>query len=140
MPEELIANAGFKPFRMGWQECEECIAKNVEFRSNDIKGAKFDIEATDQDHSYSVYWTLSINVADKKGKPVKNADITIFDKNNVIVLQTKTGENGSLQTELQEYAVTGKEKKFLSPYTVSAGGCEKKVELNKNMEITCILK
>ncbi len=112
----------------------------MEFRSNDIQGAKFDIETTDQDHSYSVYWTLSIKVADKKGKPAKNADVTILDKNNAIVLQTKTDEYGSLQTELQEYAVTGKEKKFLSPYTVSAGGCEKKVELNKNMEITCTAK
>lgn len=134
------ANADFKPFRMGWQECEECIAKNVEFRSNEIKGSKFDIEATDQDHTYSVYWTLSIKVADEKGKPGKNADITILDKNNVIVLQTKTDEYGKLQTELQEYAVTGKEKKFLSPYTVSAGGCKQKVELNKNIEITCTLK
>ena len=52
----------------------------------------------------------------------------------------KVGEYGNLQTRLQEYAVTGKEKKFLSPYTVSAGGCKQKVELNKNIEITCTLK
>ena len=48
----------FKPFRMGWKEREDCIAKNVEFRSNDIRGANFDMDATEQDHSYSVYWTL----------------------------------------------------------------------------------
>ncbi len=134
------ANAGFKPFRMGWQECEECLAKNVEFRSNDIRGAEFDVQVTDQDHSYSVYWTLNVKVTDARGKPVKNAEVTIRDKSNVVVLKTKTDENGKLQTELQEYAVDGKEKKFLSPYTVLVGGCEKKVELNKNMEITCIVK
>jgi len=134
------ANADFKPFRMGWQEREDCVAKNVEFRSNDIRGADFGIEATDQDHSYSVYWTLHLKVTDAKGSPQKNAQVIILDKANVVALQTKTDENGKLQTELLEYAVDGKEKKFLSPYTISMAGCEKKVELNKNMEVTCVIK
>ena len=134
------ANAEFKPFRMGWKGREDCIAKNVEFRSNDIRGAKFEVAATDQDHSYTVYWTLHVKVIDAKRDPVKNAEVNIRDKNNTVVLQTKTDENGKLQTELQEYAVDGKEKKYLSPYTISLSGCEKKVELNKNMEISCVVK
>jgi hypothetical protein len=131
------ASADFKPFRMGWQECKECFAKNIEFRSNEIRGTKFDVEATDQDHSYSVYWTLRIKITDAKGKPVKNVGITILDKSNAVVLQTKADEYGKLQTELPEYAVNGKERNFSSPYTISVSSCEKKVELNKNMEITC---
>lgn len=134
------ANAEFKPFRMGWEGREDCIAKNVEFRSNDIKGAKFDIQATDQDHSYSVYWTLHLKVIDAMKNLVKNADVTIRDKTNAVILQTKTDEDGRLETELPEYTVDGKEKKFSSPYIISLAGCEKKVELNKNMEIACSVK
>jgi hypothetical protein len=55
---------------MGSLDSKEYIAKNVEFRSNDIKGAKFELQATDQDHSYSVYWTLNVQIADAKGTPV----------------------------------------------------------------------
>ncbi|HEY6976489.1 MAG TPA: hypothetical protein VH396_09365 [Chitinophagaceae bacterium] len=131
------ANVQFKPFRMGWKEREDCIAKNVEFRSNDIEGAKFELESTDQDHSYSVYWTLNIKAVDEKGKPLQDAEVTIFDKSNTVVTQTKTDEKGKLQTELEEYSVDGKEKKFISPYTVSIGNYKKIVELNKNTEITC---
>jgi len=125
---------------MGSLDSKECIAKNVEFRSNEIKGAKFDLLATDQDHSYSVYWTLNVKVSDAKKSPVKYTEITIRDKGNAIVLQGKTDENGKLQTELPEYAVNGKEKNYSSPYTISVGDYEKKVELNKNMEIDCVIK
>ncbi len=134
------ANAAFRPFRMGSLTSEECIAKNVEFRSNDIKGAKFELEVTDQDHSYTVYWTLTVNIADENRRPVKNAGIIIRDRSNAIVLQEKTDEHGKLQTELPEYAVNGKEKNYSSPYTISVGSFEKKVELNKNTEIDCVIK
>ncbi len=134
------AGSDFKPFRMGSLDSKDCIAKDVEFRSNDIKGAKFELQATDQDHSYSVYWTLTVKIADEKRSPVKNAEVTIRDKGNAIVLQAKTDESGKLQTELPEYAVNGKEKNYSSPYTISVNSCEKKVELDKNMEITCVIK
>ena len=134
------AGPDFKPFRMGSLDSKECIAKNVEFRSNDIKGAKFELQATDQDHSYSVYWTLIVQIADAKGTPVKNAEISIRDRGNAIVLRSKTDENGKLQTELPEYAVNGKERNYSSPYTISVDRFEKKVELSKNLEITWVIK
>ncbi|MBL7762665.1 MAG: carboxypeptidase regulatory-like domain-containing protein, partial [Chitinophagaceae bacterium] len=134
--KSATANATFKPFKMGWRnDCTECIAKNIEFRSNNIENAKFEVDASDQDHSYSVYWTLTIKVTDTNRNVVKNADITIRDKNNNVVLQTITDENGHLQTELREYEVNGKEKKFSSPYIITTGSMEKKVELNRDTEI-----
>ena len=89
---------------MGWKERDDCFAKNVEFRSNVIKGADFDLDITDQPHSYSVYWTLNIKAADKKGKPLKDAEVIIRDKNNNVVAETKTDADGKLQTELLEYS------------------------------------
>ena len=111
---------------MGSLDSKEYIAKNVEFRSNDIKGAKFELQATDQDHSYSVYWTLNVQIADAKGTPVKNAEISIRDRGNAIVLRSKTDENGKLQTELPEYAVNGKERNYSSPYTISVDVLKRK--------------
>jgi hypothetical protein len=64
-------------------------AKNIEFRSNDIRGAKFEVMATDQNHSYSVYWTLNVKVVDAEKKPVKNAEIIIRDNNNAVVVQSQ---------------------------------------------------
>lgn len=130
----------FKPFRMGWAGRDDTWAKDVEFNSNDIRGAEFGLHATDQDHSYSVKWTLQLKVADQKGNPIKNADITILDKNQSKILQKKTDELGNIKTELLEYSVKGKEKTYSSPYTIVVGDAKKEVVLNKNSHITLVTK
>jgi hypothetical protein len=130
----------FKPFRMGWAERDDCFAKDVQFNSNDIRGAVFGLQATDQDHSYSVNWTLKLKVADQKGNPVRNADITILDRNQLKILQKKTDEQGNMKTELLEYFVKGKEKTYSSPYTVLVGDAKKQVVLNRNSNITMVTK
>jgi hypothetical protein len=131
------SNAGesFKPFRMGWKGRTDCVAKNIEFRSNEIAGQKFEMDITDQDHSYAVYWTLNILITNAKGTPSKNVDVTILDKNNTVALKSKTDSNGRLSVELQEYSVDSKEKKVLSPYTITVGNFKKVIELNSNKEI-----
>ena len=72
--------------------------------------------------------------------PVKSADVTIFDKNQSKVYQEKTDELGSLKFELLEYAAKGKQKTYASPYTLVVGDVKKEVLLNKNNNITLILK
>ena len=131
---------GFKPFRMGWEGRDDTWAKDVEFNSNDIRGAAFGLQATDQDHSYSVSWTLQLKVSGPNGHPVKNANITIFDKNQSKILQAKTDDQGNIKTELLEYAVKGKEKTYSSPYTVVAGDVKKEVLLNRNSSIGLVTK
>ena len=54
------------------------------------------LQAREQDHSYVVFWRLRLMVTDQKGYPIKNADITIFDKNQSKVLQNKTDGLGNL--------------------------------------------
>jgi hypothetical protein len=127
--------AKFKTFRIGTAGCNDCIAKNVEFRSNNIEGQKFELDVTDQDHSYSVYWTLIVKIHDSKGIPGKNTDLTIRDKNNIVVLHSKTDENGKFSAELPQYIVDGTEMKVLSPYTVRAGTLKREIELDSNKEI-----
>ena len=96
------------------------------------------LQATEQDHSYVVIWTLQLKVTDQKGYPVKNADITIFDKNQSKVLLNKTEELGNMKTELLECAIKGKLKTYASPYNVVLGDVKKEVLLNGNKNITLI--
>ena len=94
------------------------------------------MQSTDQDNSYSVYWTLTIKIYDSKGVSAKNTEVTIRDRNNSIIMQSKTNESGILSAELQQYAVDGKGKKVSSPYTIIAGKLKKEIDLDNNKEIT----
>ena len=134
-----LNHARIKTFRMGSLGCEECVAKNIRFMSNDLSGEKFDLQVTDQNHSYTVYWTLQLKVTNEKGMAVKDAEVIIRDKKDSVVLQTKTGIDGSIQIELPEFAAEGKEKNFSSPYTIVASGTEKKVVLDRNTAITVVI-
>jgi hypothetical protein len=129
------AGENFKPIRMGWAERKDCVAKGVEFRSNTFEGLDFSIDATDQPHSYSVWWTLTVNVTDKKGKAAKEVDIKILDESGQEVVQQQANEQGFIQVELQEYLVDDKEQSLHSPYTIIVGKKKTKVDLIENTEI-----
>ena len=132
------AKADFQPFRMGWEWAvrnENHVAKDIVFNSNEFKGFDFGISATDQHHSYSVWWTLEVVVTDKKGKKIAGSDIQIMGKDGKEILKSKTNEHGVLLTELKEYAVDGEEKNYSSPYTVVVGKKKEKVTLNHNKTI-----
>lgn len=130
----------FKPFRMGFEGCKDCLAKNIELRSNIVKGSKFDIAATSQEHSYTIYWTLKIKVTDSKGVAVKEANVKIVDRNNSIVLQNKTDGKGELQVELPEYTVDGQVKKMSSPYTILINDSKREINLTENTEVNCTIR
>ncbi len=130
-----LSGAKFKTFRIGSMGCDDCVARNVSFRSNEIEGQKFSLEVTDQDHAYSVHWTLLVKVKNDKGLPLKGSDVTIRDRFNAVVLKAKTDETGIIVAELPEYAVEGKNRKDSSPYTVEAAGQRKEINLDRNKEI-----
>ncbi len=126
----------FPTFTMGFSDCETCYANHVEFRSNEVKGGKFEIEATDQHHIYSVFWTLHLTLLESKGTPGAGKAITILDRNGKVVLETISDEAGMVQAELPEYAVDGKNKTTSTPYTIIVGNLEKEVNLDSNQSIT----
>jgi hypothetical protein len=90
----------FKPVRMGWSARENSFAENVLFKSNSFVDDKFDIDATNQPHSYSVLWKLTVHVTDKKGNPLENATIRVLDKEGLESGVLKTLCDGSVNTEL----------------------------------------
>ncbi|MEA2064209.1 MAG: hypothetical protein U9P14_10955 [Gemmatimonadota bacterium] len=130
----------FKPIRMGWSERPNVKAQNIEFRSNVFQGCSFDLDITDQDHSYSVYWTLEVRATDAAGNPIPDAEVWIFDRNGSEVLRQRADVRGSLSVELLEYVIEGRDKKMLSPYTIKVDKLEKTVVLDKNREVTFNLK
>ena len=84
------ATIDFLPFRTRSDEQPDYLATGTMFLSNEFKGLEFGIDATDQQHSYTVYWTLTINLHDKSGNNLINRDIVIMDKNIKAVLHQDT--------------------------------------------------
>ncbi len=130
-----LNQAKFSTFRMGSAGCDECVAKNIKFRSNIIEGQNFSLDATDQDHSYTVSWTLNVTVKDQKNLAMKNCDVTIMNQMDEIVFKGKTDPLGQITAELPEYSVEGRSKKVFSPYIIKAGRIKKEIELDNNKEI-----
>jgi hypothetical protein len=131
-----LATTDFKPIRMGWAERDDCIARDIQFRSNNFEGIDFGFNATSQPHSYSVWWTLKVKVTDKKGNAVNGAEVRIQDKNGKEVARQFSDNLGFIKTELQEYSVNDKEKSSVSPFTIIVGEKKEKIVLNKNQEIS----
>ncbi len=130
----------YKQVRMGSMEWDACVAKNIEFRSNNLEGSEFEVDATQQNHSYSVYWTITIHIKDKKDNPVKDTEVSILDNNGNEVLNQKTSTEGYVSSELMEYSVEGSVKTCFSPFTIIAGKKKTEVQLNKNSKLTLVIK
>ena len=126
----------------GWDgpKRDVTVAKNIQFRSNEFQGFPFDMDVTDQHHSYSVYWTLNVKVLDKNSNPLRGAEVRIMDKDKKMIVSKKIDANGYLKEELLEYSVDGPKKMYTSPYTLVTGKIKKEVTLNKNSEVVLQMK
>ncbi len=132
------ADSMLKPFRMGWQN--ETVAKNIQFKSNEIRGMDFGIDITKQPHTYKVWWTLDISVRDRTGEPVPDAPVEIYDKDGKKFITGITDATGHFKPELKEYDYNAGIKNFASPYEVRCGRQKDKVALIKNSELEIILR
>ncbi len=129
------ATSEFKPVRMGSNNA----ATGTEFRSNIFSNLDFGIDATQRKHVYTVYWTLRLNLTDKKGKPVKDAEIILKDRTGKVIVH-RTDPDGTLTVELPEYSSEGEVKTYMAPYKIEAGKKITEVMLRKNSEINIVIK
>ncbi|MBN2287888.1 MAG: hypothetical protein JXQ83_01050 [Candidatus Glassbacteria bacterium] len=127
------APADYEPVRIGWKDFT---ARDIVFRSNETVGSPFGIDLTGGGHSFAVYWNLTVQVQDRKGRALPGTEVQISDRQGREVFRGVTGPAGSLEAELPEYRVDRGAKTVLSPYRVSAGGKTRKVDLDKNLAIT----
>lgn len=130
------AETDFPAIRMGWIESSNSLAKDIEFRSNEFEGLDFEIAATAQHHSYSIYWTLTILVVDKQGKEVAGVKVRILDNKGEVVFSQRTNDTGSISAELPEYKVNGALITEMSNYTVIVNDQQKEVCLHSNQELS----
>jgi hypothetical protein len=129
----------FKPIRMGSYEQADFLAFGTEFRSNEFPGFDFAIDATNQHHVYSVYWTLSIKLRDKSGKLLPGKEIKVLDRNGKEVAGRMTDNHGCVQVELLEYDADFDARKYSAPYTVIAGKKKVGIGLTKNTVVEIIM-
>ncbi|MBN2289628.1 MAG: hypothetical protein JXQ83_09880 [Candidatus Glassbacteria bacterium] len=127
------APESYKPVRMGWGSAT---AKDIEFRSNVFEGSDFAVEATGQDHSYSVFWTLTVEVLDRAGNPLADEQVVVTDNAGSEVATGKTDGAGEFAAELIEYQAAGSERACRTPYTVAAAGMVQEANLDRNTRIT----
>ena len=136
--KSATADKNFKPIRMGWDGYYRCVARNIQFRSNVIEGSGFEIDATAQDHSYTVYWNLEVQVTDRKGKGFAGEEVRILDGSGTEVFKQWTGKEGTVICELPEYSMSSSEKVFSTPYAVIAGKKREIIELTGNSVVTFV--
>ncbi|MFC1537323.1 hypothetical protein ACFL4P_00690 [Gemmatimonadota bacterium] len=123
----------YKPVRMGWYSAT---ASDIQFRSNTFTDCQLSVEETDQNHSYSVYWTLTASVQDMAGNPLVDTAAVITDNIGTGVFSGRTDSIGEISTELLQYRSSGGNKDYSTPYTVSVAGIEQTVDLNENTLLT----
>lgn len=132
--ENTLKNSGdsgdFAPVRMGSVEQRISVAENVHFRSNELNGSGFRIDATRQPHSYMVSWNLEI-----QGNNI-HIPVEITDRNGKMVLNQKPDEQGNLKVVLPEYSFKEGVRDYFTPYTVIWGSMRKVVDLKSNTVIT----
>ena len=131
---------GYAPFRMGFADCEDCIAKDVIIRSNKILNDSFSIKVEGKGHSYKVYWKLHLTLTDKKNKPLANAEVSVFDAYSTKVMTLKSSIDGKSEVDLLQIEVNGEKKKVYSPYTVKIGRTKVKVPLQEDTNLTVVMK
>jgi hypothetical protein len=131
---------GWKPVRMGWMPRNDCVATEIEFRSNHVEGAPFEVEATTQPHSYTVRWSLEVELKDADGKSLPDREVVITDRSGRESFRGRSDSHGTLCTELPEYVFSDGKRQYASPYTISCAGVRRKVELKDNMALSLALK
>ena len=129
------APADFIPFRMGWHGREGVVASDIEFNSNVFHDCKFTIDATDENHTFSVSWTLTVHVLDHHDRVVPGVTVTIHDVDGELCFNEKTDEDGKIVCELQEYRFSNGKRSEALPFTISVGKESKHVFLKSNQEI-----
>ncbi len=96
---------------MGFDECKDCIAKNVVLASNTVDNDRFAIHVEGKGHSYVVNWKLKVLVTDAKKKILPGNLVVIADAAGKEVFRGTTSIEGIVETVLPQYIVDAEGKK-----------------------------
>lgn len=124
-----------KPFRIGWDERQEVVATHIHFDSNSFPNAKFAVDITDRNHTFTVSWTLGLRIIDRQKEPVADVSVHVLDNTEKLVSEQRTDEDGCVLFVLDEFRYGDGQTVFHSPYKVVIGKEQHKVKLDRNQEI-----
>jgi hypothetical protein len=122
----------FPPFRVGFESCKSCYAKEVVFNSNELEGMDFGFDFTDQEHSFKVYHTLDVQINDAAGEAVDDMKLAILNTQGQIVAEGKSNTHGKWSIELLDHTFNNGSKTSASPYYIQYGASKKEVVLDRN--------
>lgn len=134
------ALSGFTPFSMGFDDCGDCIARNVELTSNEVINDRFAIHVEGKDHSYSVNWKLTLNIKNRQNEAAAGTEVIITAADKTEMFRGRTTPQGSIEINLPEYRVNDNVKKQLSPYAIQCSGVSKIMQLNRDTALTIVLR
>ncbi|MDN3686381.1 right-handed parallel beta-helix repeat-containing protein [Cyclobacterium jeungdonense] len=114
-----------QPFRMGWESCDSCYAKEVTFVGNTFHKMDFGFLKTEQPHSYRVMMPVEvlwqgnkmdmpvIRVEDKSGTHIQTAQ---FNKEGLwqVELLLETYQHPQSNRKEGYWLLVGKEKRFVT--------------------------
>ncbi len=134
------APADYKPFRLGFApRWESAYASGIEFRSNIFTGSGFGTVATEQQHSYAVFSTLSVQVTGRDGGPLAGREVTVTGGDGEVVFSGATCGEGRVNVELPSFSFADGKRERTARYTVRAGNRKEKVSLESNFTLKLVL-
>src|SRR5690606_8440112 len=92
--KSAAAKGEIAPIRIGWKSCKSCYAKDVVFSSNVMVGMSKEWDITDQQHSFRVLQTLTVQLSDANGKPAPGEPVVVLDENQKRIAEGQSDREG----------------------------------------------
>lgn len=129
----------YKPFRMGFDDCKGCIAKEVVLENNEIINDTFGIKVEGKGHSYLVKWNLKVEVKDARGNAAAGKRVQVWNGQDSLVLDASTNEHGIVTSLVTVENVTPELSINANPFRVKVDGKTEKFTINSNRQLSVSL-
>lgn len=130
----------FRPFRMGFDYCRDCIARDVVLESNTIINDTMSIQVEGAGHSYQEKWKLQLRVQDTKGQSLAGRTVLLRNARGEEVATGITNEAGEWSATVASRIVTPEAVSELNPFTAEVEGEKTKLEIRSDIQQSVILR
>lgn len=125
----------YKPFRMGYDYCKNCIAKEVVLENNQVINDTFGIKVEGEGHSYLVKWNLEVQVKDAKGNIAAGKRVQVWNSSDSLVLDATTNEKGIVSSLVTVKDISPEQKINGNPFRAKVDGKTEKFAINENKQL-----
>ena len=129
------ALADYKPIRMGFEYCKNCIAKEVVIENNQVINDSFGIKVEGVGHSYQVKWPLEIFVKDVKGRPAVGKKVQLWNNRDSLVLEAVTDTLGAVASTVTVEDISPEKQVNANPFRVKADGKTEQFLINGSRQL-----